>query len=159
MSKIPSNSVPTPSTTQLERELRQQIPLVDAMQLQVVSVADERVVLQAPLLPNINPHGTVFAGSAASVAILAAWSLLHTHLQRLGVDCQLVLQRNHMEYELPINDTFKAEAQYLETADWPRFISMLQRRGRARIAMKSTLTCGAQIVAHFEGEFVALARS
>ncbi|MDL2338661.1 MAG: YiiD C-terminal domain-containing protein, partial [Pseudomonadota bacterium] len=55
------------------------------MQVSVVEVSAEQVVLAAPLAPNINHQDTVFGGSASAVAILAAWSMLHTKLTAAGM--------------------------------------------------------------------------
>ena len=41
-------------------------------------------------------------------------------------------------------------------AQWQAFTRMLERKGRARISVASTLLCEGQEVGHFEGEFVAL---
>jgi thioesterase domain-containing protein len=70
------------------------IPLSKAMQVSVVSISDEKLVLSAPLAPNINHRDTVFGGSASAIAILAAWSLLHTRLLKAGISSRLVIQRN-----------------------------------------------------------------
>ena len=67
---------------QLERYLHEHIPLSKAMGVSVLSVGEEAVTLRAPLAPNINHRETVFGGSASALAILAAWSLLHTRLDR-----------------------------------------------------------------------------
>ena len=81
---------------ELERYLHQHIPLSKAMQVSVVEVLPAGVVLSAPLAPNINHRDTVFGGSASALAILAAWSLLHTRLSGEGIASRLVIQRNTM---------------------------------------------------------------
>lgn len=73
----------------LEQYLHEHIPLSKAMQVTVVSVAEAAVVLSAPLAPNINHRDTLFGGSALAIAILAAWSLLYTRLQRNPFNCYL----------------------------------------------------------------------
>ena len=75
---------------QLEQYLHDHIPLSRAMQVTVISLAQDRVILSAPLAPNINHRDTVFGGSASAVAILAAWSLLHTRLQNAGLQFNIV---------------------------------------------------------------------
>ncbi|SFK43726.1 thioesterase domain-containing protein, putative [Methylophaga sulfidovorans] len=57
---------------QLQQYLYQHIPLSAAMQVSVDHVSDEKVILRAPLTPNINYHETVFGGSASTLAILSA---------------------------------------------------------------------------------------
>jgi len=113
-------------------------------------------VLAAPLAPNINHRDTVFGGSASAVAILAAWSLLHTRLSAAGLSSRLVIQRNTMHYELPIDGDFIARSFFNDAADWPTFVRMLSRKGRARITVSAVLEYAGQEVGRLDGEFVAL---
>jgi thioesterase domain-containing protein len=129
------------------------------MEIAVVDVSPQAVVLGAPLAPNINHRDTVFGGSASAVAILAAWSLLHTRLAGLGIASRLVIQRNTMSYERPIAGAFTARASIPAEGGWALFTRTLARRGRARITAACVLECAGQVVGRLEGEFVALAGS
>lgn len=145
------------SPEQLEAYLHAHIPLSRAMQVAVLSADEAGVVLAAPLAPNINHRETVFGGSASAVAILAAWSLLHTRLLRAGISSRLVIQRNSMDYALPITGDFRARSFVPDEAQaWPAFLRMLTRKGRARIAVAAVLEQGGREVGRLEGEFVAL---
>lgn len=145
-------------TSSLEDYLHEHIPLSKAMQVRALSISADAVVLSAPLEPNINHRETVFGGSASALAILSAWSLLHTRLQAEPVACQLVIQRNTMEYDLPIAGAFQARAELADPGRWPRFLLMLSRKGRARITVSSVLEFDGAPVGRFSGEFVALRR-
>lgn len=125
------------------------------MGVTVLAVTPDAVVLHAPLAPNINHRETVFGGSASAVAILAAWALLHTRLGAAGIASRLVIQRNSMEYERPITGAFTARSS-LEAADWPKFVAMLARKGKARITVHSTLEQDGMVVGRLQGDFVAL---
>ncbi len=144
------------SPSELEKYLHDHIPLSRAMEIGVVQVQPEAVILSAPLAPNINHRDTVFGGSASAVAILAAWSLLHTRLSGEGIASRLVIQRNTMSYERPIDGTFTAEAVIASPEAWGRFLHMFKRRGKARITVTSLLNFGGKVAGRFEGEFVAL---
>jgi len=141
----------------LERYLHDHIPLSGAMQVSVVSLEAEAVVLEAPLAPNINHRRTVFGGSASALATLAAWSLLHTRLRDAGRPCRVVIQRNTMEYEVPIQGAFSARATLGPHEAWDRFLQVLDRKGKARLTLASTLASGGVEVGRFSGVFVALA--
>ncbi|HEY8101012.1 MAG TPA: YiiD C-terminal domain-containing protein [Burkholderiaceae bacterium] len=141
---------------ELEQYLHDHIPLSKAMQVSVLSVQLDGIILGAPLSPNINHQATVFGGSASAVAILAAWSLVHTRLKASGISSDLVIQRNTMHYELPITGTFTVRS-FIQTAGaWESFTRMLKRKGRARITVSCVLELAGQPVGHFDGEFVAL---
>lgn len=152
------------SPLELEQYLHSHIPITKAMQLRVVAADEKEVVLAAPLEPNINHRDTVFGGSAASIATLAAWSLLHMRLTMAGIDSRLVIHRNTMEYRRPITGEFTARARLDDEGQWDQFIEALTRRGKARMRVSSVLEMSGggskadddAVVGRFEGDFVAL---
>ena len=139
----------------LERYLHEQIPLSAAMGVRVKTAVPEEVQLAAPLGPNVNHNETVFGGSAAALATLAAWGLLHLRLARAGVHARLVIQRSSMEYERPIPGDFEAVCRFSDETAWERFRATLLRRGRARLTLAAHLLYEAQRMAAFQGDFVA----
>jgi thioesterase domain-containing protein len=140
----------------LEQYLHAHIPLSQAMQVGVAAIEPDRIVLSAPLAPNINHRETLFGGSASAIAILAAWSLLHVRLRDEGMTTKLVIQRNTMRYEAPIAGDFTAIARLPAPSDWDAFKRTLIRRGKARIGVLSELHYAGQVAGRLEGEFVAL---
>jgi len=142
--------------TRVQRYLYQYIPLSAAMGVQVRAARLEHVRLAAPLAPNVNHTETVFGGSAAALATLSAWTLLHLRLEDAGLDARLVIQRSRMEYEKPIPGDFEALCDFADEPVWERFRTTLARRGRARLTLSARLIHMSNRVASFEGEFVAL---
>ena len=134
------------SPTELQRYLHDHIPLSQAMQVSAVTVAADTVVLSAPLAPNINHRETVFGGSASALAILAAWSLLHVRLRAEGVDCRLVIQRNTMEYALPIQGEFFARSSLELPAQWPTFLQQPDGRSRLRADQFDAEFCECSVI-------------
>jgi len=126
------------------------------MHVSVVEASPEQVVLSAPLAPNINHQSTVFGGSAASLATLAAWSLLHIKLQAEGLPSTVVVQRSGMSYDKAIDGDFTARASAPPHEIWHPFKAMLQRKGRARINTVAFLFQNEQVAGRLEGDFVAL---
>ncbi|MCR6672816.1 thioesterase domain-containing protein [Devosia ginsengisoli] len=143
---------------EFETYLHDHIPLSRAMAVRVISIADQQVTLSAPLAPNINHRDTVFGGSAASIATLAAWSLLHLRLVAAGLPSRVVIQRSTMDYLAPIAGDFTATATFESAANWDTFLRMLTRKGRARIALQAALDYQGQKAVQFHGEFVALGK-
>lgn len=141
---------------ELEQYLREHIPLSSAMAVSVVAIAEDAVMLRAPLRPNINHRATVFGGSASALAILAGWALLHVRLHAQRSGARLVIQRNTMEYERPITGDFTARAALAHPDRWRAFTAMLARRGKARIGVLAVLEQDGGVVGRFNGEFVAL---
>ena len=147
----------TDRATALQEYLHGRIPISAAMGVRVLAASPESVVLSAPIEPNVNHRETVFGGSAAAVATLAAWSVLHMALQAQGRAVRLVIQRSVMDFERPIPAGFTASASRPAGPDWSRFEQSLSRRKKARISVCSELFVGQQRVGSFQGDFVAIA--
>jgi thioesterase domain-containing protein len=141
---------------QLEHHLHVHIPLSVAMQVTVAAVSAEAVVLAAPLAPNINHRATVFGGSAVSLALLAGWSLLFVRLASVVPGSRLVIQRSAMEYLQPVTAGFTATAHLVRPERWSAFVTLLAKRGRARLVVRASLACLGEEVGLFSGEYVAL---
>lgn len=154
----PSSDQPgIPSTADLQAYLHAHIPLSRAMDVAVIACSPDQVVLRAPLAPNINHRDTVFGGSASAIAILAAWALVHTRMRAEDLRGTLVIQRNTMEYDRPLNGAFTATARAPEASEWASFTRMLRRKGRGRLVVHSTLEQDGVPACRLEGEFVAVA--
>ena len=140
----------------LRSYLHDHIPLSRAMGVEVVEASAGMVTLEAPLAPNLNMHGTMFGGSAATLALLAAWSVVHLRLEAEGLANQLVIHRTEMDYLLPIGGTARAVSRV--DADWDAFQRTFGRRGRARLTVTAELWFDGQVAARLLGEFVAISQ-
>lgn len=91
------------ATTALEQKIRQAIPLSDAMQFSIIDLSLDTIQVAAPLEPNINIHGTGFAGSIYSVGVLTGWALCTHILDELGIEADLVVARAEIRYRAPVS--------------------------------------------------------
>ena len=132
------------------------IPLSRAMGVTVQSLDAGSVTLAAPLAPNINHRGTAFGGSISTLATLAAWSLLRVSTDGLDPLPRLVIRRNTVDYDKPVEGDFTATAHAPDAETWQRFLDTLQQRGRARIELSADVMWGDALAASFAGDFVAL---
>lgn len=139
----------------LQEYLNEKIPITRAMGVKVLEATVDRVELEAPLPPNINHNGTVFGGSAASVAVLSAWSLIHIRLRQAKVSANVVVRRCSMTYERPIADTFTSTSAVCGREEWDAFLAALNHEKRAHLKLFSTLRCKGEKVGEQEGDFVA----
>ncbi|MEX1200159.1 MAG: YiiD C-terminal domain-containing protein [Methylophaga sp.] len=140
---------------ELKAYLYQAIPISQSLSVDVLTADHNSVLLAAPLAPNINHSGTFFGGSASTVCILAAWSLVYTKLVQDAQFAELVIMSNNMHYEKPIHGDVQARAILHAPDDWPAFIKCLMRRHKARIKVDVCLSCAEQQVGLFSGDFVA----
>lgn len=143
---------------EIERYLHTHIPITRAMEVTLLAADATGVRLRAPLEPNINHRNTVFGGSASTLAILSAWTLIHTRLREASYPSRIVIQRNSVEYLRPLEGDFEAFCPTPPPDRWKRFLTALDRRGRARITLEASLHGEGQLAGHFEGAYVAVGR-
>jgi len=103
----------------------------------IVDHAPGRLELEAALEPNVNVHGTGFAGSVYAVAALAGWGLLYLELRRRTLDAAIVIARGQMDYTLPVDGDFRARAELGAQGD--AFESLIER-GKARLELGASVT-------------------
>jgi thioesterase domain-containing protein len=107
-------------------------------------------------LPNINHRNTVFGGSLASLATLAAWALVHTRLERAGRPSRVVVMTSRIDYHAPATGDFIARCESPSAEVWARFLAVLDRRGRARLELVATVESEGVLSTTLTGTFVAI---
>jgi thioesterase domain-containing protein len=141
----------------LENYLLKHIPISAALGVKVDSASSQQVILSAPLSNNINHKSTVFGGSLHSVATLACWSLLHVNLSESNFEnVQIVISSSEISYLAPVISDFKVKCSMSDTLDWERFQKILQKKGKARIALIAKIFQGSQPCVDYSGVFVGL---
>jgi thioesterase domain-containing protein len=143
-------------TEAVERYLHEQIPLSRQMGIQVTTCDGTGVRLTAPLAPNINHMGTVFGGSASAVAMLCGWGLMHARIADLPFATGLVIRRNRMEFDSPIDGDFAAWCAAPGADTLAQFDASLADQGKARLELGVELLIGERRAASFAGVYVAL---
>jgi len=140
---------------ELEEYLHQRIPISRQMGVRVLSLGEDGIRLSAPLAPNVNHRGTVFGGSAGTLAILSAWTLLHARLRQAAIPGRVVIQRSAMEYLHPIHGDFEARCPHPSAEEWERFLDALQRRRRGRLILHAEVIGDGRVACTFQAAFVA----
>lgn len=141
---------------ELESYLHEHIPITHHMGIQVVRADLRGVTLSAPLEPNINHHDTVFGGSCASVAMLAAWSLVLLRVRGAGRNAPIVIQHGEMDYLAPIDAAFSATAISPDEAVWERVLRALERGRPARVELTAEVECASRLVARMAASYAAV---
>ncbi len=118
----------------VREKLRSQVPLIRHMGVDVVHYEPGKAVVEAPLEPNLNTHGTAFGGSLYCVSTMAGWALVHLTLMDAGFEPQVWVTRGEVDYLKPVTGTIRAVAG-LEQADTQALISSFAEHGKARVTV------------------------
>jgi len=133
------------SADALTQLIHENIPLSEAMQFQIQELADQSITVVAPLTPNINVHGTGFAGSLYSLAALSAWSLTTHLVNQAGLNADVVMARAEIRYRRPVQSQIRCYCECSPAAS-ASFIQHISRKGRARISLMVEIGESADVI-------------
>jgi thioesterase domain-containing protein len=145
------------STAKLQAILKAKIPLSTHMRVKVVTCnASVGVRFALPLLPNRNHKKTAFGGSLVAAQALASWAYLMELLENEAVNAEVVIQREHSEFLLPVASEFTVETNLIATSVVNHFFQTLKRHGKARIEISAKVLCDGRMACRFTGQYVAI---
>ena len=143
----------------LQEQVRVDIPITAAMQLNLSAWDGDTLHMHAPLAPNVNDKGCAFGGSLSSVMTLACWSLVKLAMDERGLSSDIYVQDSEVRYLAPVWEDFSAVARLAYGNDFEEFFLMLESRGKARLSAhcEVRLTDGT-VATSLNARFVALKR-
>lgn len=147
---------PSMSPRDLEAFLHEKIPLTRAMAVRVVE-SGARLVLEAPLAPNVNHLGSAFGGSLHALPTLACYAALWTMLREAGIDGHVVVKRSYASYKQPVTGVLRAVSLRPPPGIAAEFIDDLKRHKKARMDLEAIVEgANGKPAVEFHGSFVAL---
>ncbi|MCG6889937.1 MAG: thioesterase domain-containing protein [Gammaproteobacteria bacterium] len=141
---------------ELTAKIHATIPLSAAMQFSIDHLDQDDIRVSAPLPPNINIHGTGFAGSLYSIAVLTGWALCMHIIDESGIDAELVVARAEIAYRAPVKSVIECRCS-ASLAQREVFLREFHERGKGRIMLD--IAVGDLPQASLHATFVALARN
>ena len=127
--------MPDIAVVQLQGKIRSTIPLSEAMQFSIFELNPRSIIVGAPLQPNVNIHGTGFAGSLYSIAILTGWALC-THIMSLrGMVGEMVVGKAEIKYRTPVTGAIECRAKVTES-ECHAFQQDFDTRGKGRLKLQ-----------------------
>ena len=137
-------------------KIREAIPLSESMQFSIDRLDPGGIRVSAPLDPNINIHGTGFAGSIYSVAVLTGWALCTHIIDDSSIDADLVVGRAEISYRAPVTGDIDC---HCDIGDQQRevFLQTFHERGKAKLVLD--IGVGDLPQASLQATFVAIART
>lgn len=130
-----------------------EIPMSKHMGARVIDVRPDELRMSADLNPNINIHGTAFAGSIYSLCALAAWGLLHLGLRERGLAMEIVMADGNITFHAPVSETIRARSYWAARDDIHRFVNALQTVGTAQLHIPATVSTKDTVAATFTGTY------
>lgn len=143
------------AATDLTSKIREAIPLSESMQFSIERLDAGGIRVSAPLTPNINIHGTGFAGSIYSVAVLSGWALCTHIIDDSNIDADLVVGRAEISYRAPVTGDIDCHCD-INDQQREAFLQTFHERGKAKLVLD--IGVGDLPQASLQATFVAIAR-
>lgn len=153
-SSIGSRGINASAAIALEEKIRQTIPLSEAMQFTISALDIDAIRVTAPLPPNVNIHGTGFAGSIYSLAVLTGWALCTHVLDELDFDAELVVGRGEIRYRAPVQSGIECSCACSEEQR-TAFTEGLRAQGKGKMVLE--INVGDAPLAVLQATFYAIA--
>ena len=145
----------------LGRELQatwlREIPLANALAIEVASCTPEEIVVRAPLAANRNLHGTAFAGSLFAVCVLTGWGAAWCALKARSAKGLIVVADSRIRYRKAVTGDIVCVCRP-DADDVERRLAGLAASGRASLPLVCTIDQAGKRAVLFEGEYVVHTR-
>ena len=134
---------------QLQSIWYEQIPLSKAMQMRIESFDGDLLATRAVLEPNVNVHGTAFAGSLYAIQALTGWGMMHLQLKLNHLDASIVIASGQINYAKPVAEEIVVHCDFGEHA---AAMDKLKASGKGRFPLTCrVLLADGQVAGEFSG--------
>ena len=120
---------------ELQNKIRSTIPLSEAMQFEIVGLDANSIRVHAPLSPNINIHGTGFAGSIYSLAVLTGWAMCMHVLTLENIKGELVVGKAEIKYRSAVTGGIECKCE-VEKAARQSFVERIASNGKGKLTLE-----------------------
>ena len=90
--------------SELQDRWEHQIPISDKMGIKINQYTGYQFECGAQLNPNLNPHNTMFAGSAFTLATLTGWGMIWLLMKARHLEGDIVLADSQIRYRNPVTE-------------------------------------------------------
>ena len=138
-----------------QKLVNQTIPISQQIGWQIESLSAEKIVAHTQLAPNINIHGTGFAGSLFAAAMATGWTLLKYWSDQQTFRSELVAAEANIKYLSPVTDDFICEATLDTTSDaYAQLLLRFAADKNARLLQDVEVRCNDNLCAILQVQFV-----
>lgn len=143
-----------PLEQNFENTLFKLIPQTKNLGIKITRIEDNQITVHGDYALNKNHLDIVFGGSIAAISITTAWSLVQSKIEQAGLEGNLVIKRQEIDYLLPVKTDFECVASFQSADDWESFKKTYEEKGRARIVVTAQVISESKITSKFQGIFV-----
>ena len=136
----------------LERIWHREIPISAAMGIRIAGLANDTLEARAALAPNVNVHGTAFAGSLYAIAALTGWGAVWLALERRGIDGHIVIADGTIQYLRPVAGEIVARCRFA-SAEHASAWQTLEATGKCRFPLEVAIAGDGEDAARFRGSY------
>jgi len=127
----------------------------EAMDLTLESFENNVLTTSAALAPNVNVHGTAFAGSLYSVQALTGWGMVWLQLRLMGLDASIVIASGKIDYLKPLKESLRTQCDF---GVHHQAMLELKERGRARFNLECSINGEQGLASKFSGDYAVMLR-
>ena len=114
-----------------------------------------QIQCETKLEPNINIHGTAFAGSIYAAGMATGWTLMKCWYDANQYEAELVAAEANIKYLKPVQGDFQSTSKIpAESEALKKLISRLKQNRSCGFPVKVEIACGNQLCAILEVNFV-----
>ncbi|MDA8693992.1 thioesterase domain-containing protein [Pseudomonadales bacterium] len=152
---------------ELDRFVKNHLPLGQAMGLEVSHYDAKSIALSAPLALNDNDKGTAFGGSLYCSAVMAAWSFFYLRCLQYNLKegmPNIVVSKGGIEYLAPVTSSnIIATCENTDKTMWDEFLARYEQKGSAKVCLSSTINSEVngveQVAVKFTGTYALIGYS
>ena len=139
----------------VRHKLRSQVPLIAHMGVDLISWDGASVIVEAPLEPNLNTHGTAFGGSLYNVAAMTGWSAVHLTLMDAGHTPSVWVAKGEIDYKAPVRGILRGMATVTDESR-QQLLQGYETKGRAKITIDVVIREGEQDAVLLKAVYAAM---
>ncbi|WP_444995974.1 YiiD C-terminal domain-containing protein [Aliikangiella sp. IMCC44359] len=131
------------------------IPISKKLGWKIQQITPKMIITTTNLEPNINIHGTAFAGSIYAAGMATGWTLLKCWYDQQNYNADLVAAEANIKYIKPVYQDFLCRSQLEEKSpNHTKLITRLSQNKSCGVEQKVEIECDSSICAILNIQFV-----
>lgn len=131
------------------------IPVSQYMQWKIKELTPFKILTETKLAPNINIHGTAFAGSIYSAAMATGWTLLKCWYDSYQYKTELVAAEANIKYLSPVPEDFLCTAELSKSSNnYQHLTERMKQQKSCGFPLAVKISCQSSVCAILNVQFV-----